>query len=803
MSVTTRTRLAFVALGLLLALPPTGAQSGTFPDLATEDVVFPATMEASASITFTAVVRNLGYVAAGPFDVLFAVDGASIGTTRVQYLMSGEATNVQSPAWRATPGNHTLLAYANSGGTVPEGDYSNNGRTEGFHVAAPDLVATAFWTTPADPIVDDDVTFRATIANAGDAPSGSSYVLFTQRNNATGGTSQYVGTLPGLAAGASVTVVANVVWPGFEGNYTMTVEPDYIHQVAESNESNVATFSFRVTQPRPGMGPDLTVRDLDIGSMVAGTTVAFTARVRNLGNASASAFHVRFEVDGALLGEVSVSKLRQSTETSVTSPKWNATQGTHTFTAIADSRAAVAEFNESNNARTESATVAAKGPDLRIASLGPASVREGDVVRFEAVVENQGNEPAALFYTRFTLDGATLGGDVLTTALAPGANTTVTATTTWTATLGWHNATVATDVTSAVSESDETNNGATMAFNATERNPPADLVVLDAWVQPGEPVYGDTLSYYATVANLGPGSATNTLVGFYTSSPGTMTTLALQGVPALAPGANATVVFEFGTPTTKTGNFTVRTMADYDARVRETNESNNLTFAYSVTAPRPGMAPDLVVTSAYTSASPKAGTTISLNARVKNQGNATANGTVARFLVDGQVVGNQTLGTIYQGVTLSASVNWVAKQGTHTLTVLADPDDAVDELNESNNALTVTFTVASNGPELYADAPTVNLAPYDARTFTVTVRNQGDKAATPFVVRFLVDGYAVGADKAVGTLGANGGSIVLTSDAWTATPGDHVVTVLVDAANSVAESDETNNERSEAFTVTG
>jgi hypothetical protein len=74
---------------------------------------------------------------------------------------------------------------------------------------------------------------------------------------------------------------------------------------------------------------------------------------------------------------------------------------------------------------------------------------------------------------------------------------------------------------------------------------------------------------------------------------------------------------------------------------------------------------------------------------VHNRGTATALGVKVRFAVDGTAVASdQTIGQILPGGTGRASVVWDThgQNGTHTLTVTADPANAIVEKDESNNA---------------------------------------------------------------------------------------------------------------------
>ena len=76
---------------------------------------------------------------------------------------------------------------------------------------------------------------------------------------------------------------------------------------------------------------------------------------------------------------------------------------------------------------------------------------------------------------------------------------------------------------------------------------------------------------------------------------------------------------------------------------------------------------------------------------VHNTGSAAAANVKVRVAVDGvQVAGDQTIGQILPGGTGRVTVNWDThgQNGTHVLTVTADPANAIVEKSETNNTAT-------------------------------------------------------------------------------------------------------------------
>jgi uncharacterized repeat protein (TIGR01451 family) len=98
--------------------------------------------------------------------------------------------------------------------------------------------------------------------------------------------------------------------------------------------------------------------------------------------------------------------------------------------------------------------------------------------------------------------------------------------------------------------------------------------------------------------------------------------------------------------------------------------------------------------------------------------------------------------------------------------------------------------------DLAVATPSVSLQPANVGVqgkFTVTVSNVGTTSAEDIVVRFLLDGAPAGADRVIESLHSNE-SAVVTSDTWNShQQGTHVVTVVVDPANAIADSNKLNN----------
>ncbi|RZS90072.1 gametolysin peptidase M11 [Motilibacter rhizosphaerae] len=199
--------------------------------------------------------------------------------------------------------------------TDPAGDVSitalGSGRVQvQVGGSAPDLVVDAVTTSPTTVLAGSAVHLSATLRNAGTAalPAGQSLrVAFLLAGSPV---AWYDGVPGPLAPGASTTVTATAgpgggTWtPTAAGTYGLKAVADDDGRVTESDESDNA-LRVRVSVVAPL--PDLSVSAVSWTPSVPqpGSTVRFTATVRNTGDAATVAgapLHVQFLVNGSPVG---------------------------------------------------------------------------------------------------------------------------------------------------------------------------------------------------------------------------------------------------------------------------------------------------------------------------------------------------------------------------------------------------------------------------------------------------------------------------------------------------------------------
>jgi hypothetical protein len=93
------------------------------------------------------------------------------------------------------------------------------------------------------------------------------------------------------------------------------------------------------------------------------------------------------------------------------------------------------------------------------------------------------------------------------------------------------------------------------------------------------------------------------------------------------------------------------------------------------------------------------GDVVTINAKIHNLGTGAASNVEVQFIVDGVEIGRTTVPSIPAGGSATTSFLWGSMkqlQGTHTVTVTADPDDDIEETSETNNSASRQVQVIGN-----------------------------------------------------------------------------------------------------------
>jgi WD40 repeat protein/subtilase family serine protease len=345
---------------------------------------------------------------------------------------------------------------------------------------------------------------------------------------------------------------------------------------------------------------------------------------------------------------------------------------------------------------------------------------------------------------------------------------------------------VTADPTNAITESNESNNVANLSLPVV---PFPDLTLTNLEFEPKTPRSGDTVRVSATVKNVGGNLINPFFVAFFADDK------QLQLEPWYEPldmGKEVKVSIHFRA---YAGIQNIKAQADPTNDIAETDENNNETSTPFAAMTKP----DLAATELQVSpSSPNGGSWVTLAVKVKNVGAGEQGGGFGvRFLVDGALLG----ATYYpynlrqnEEVVVNSTVRWRAQVGQHAMSAVIDPTDEVAETNEQNN--TAQQTINIQPADLIVPDPQLesqNLVVGAEVTVNVTVKNTGTGSAGAFIVALFEGDRFVNSRWVSGVASGSSQAVPVT---WRVRSGLSALRVVADVNNTVAESDENNNEAS-------
>ncbi len=358
------------------------------------------------------------------------------------------------------------------------------------------------------------------------------------------------------------------------------------------------------------------------------------------------------------------------------------------------------------------------------------------------------------------------------------------------------------DTNNAISETNEVNNLAIYSVSVLPSQ--SDLVVTGLNVTttpPGNPmVVGQGLNANAAVTVRNNG---NTAVGqFQVAWQPTLTTPALTAtVPSLAANTSTTVNFVYNY--SYVGSFYTKATVDSTYLVPETNEFNN---SYVDTLQVLPALSDLDVTGiTFNPTNPVAGQNVHVTVSYANIGFVSTGQNSTVSWKPGPLIAplSATIGPVAANSSGSIGFDYIyAFGGSYATSATVDSNGVITELLESNNKGYATVNVASANVDL--TITNVSISPSTPQqgvdtTVTVTVQNNGNDAAGPFVVSWNPDAYGIlvpgvaTLTQQVPSLAGNGATTpVVFHFSWPQSGPFHTI-ANVDAFNTINETNESNN----------
>jgi|GEM_PF-4397657 len=336
--------------------------------------------------------------------------------------------------------------------------------------------------------------------------------------------------------------------------------------------------------------------------------------------------------------------------------------------------------------------------------------------------------------------------------------------------------------------------------------PDLEMTAAGIAFDPVAPTAGEVVAVTATVFNGGTAEATNVSVEFFIGDPrlGGTPIGAAQTIASIASSGSALATVNYDTTGVLTDQQIV-VFVDRNNAIRESSEVNNAAAkVLSVNAD-----PDMAITAADITVSnetPQAFERVTITAQIQNLGGALNESFVVRFLDGTEKLADIAMTGIGAGANATAILTAGFAEGNRTVTIEIDPDDQITaETNRGNNNAGKAIVVAtppSSPPDLVVEAVTVDpkaVIDGQAVDITVSVINQGgDAAGGPLDVSLTANSAALhtfnvpdlaGGQRAVLTFQTS-----FTADTWD-------ITATADSGGVIAESNETNNQKSAALTV--
>ncbi|MBC2697376.1 MAG: PKD domain-containing protein [ANME-2 cluster archaeon] len=313
----------------------------------------------------------------------------------------------------------------------------------------------------------------------------------------------------------------------------------------------------------------------------------------------------------------------------------------------------------------------------------------------------------------------------------------------------------------------------------------SDLIVEDIeWSKENLNV-GEIINFNATISNTGAG---NTLHPFYVRFLIDDVYIGQSMVDHLGSGESVLVSKDWKVIPDANK---IKVIVDYYNDNSESDETNNARTEFISEV----MAPDLTILNIVFAPDIIDGQEIEISAEIKNDGAVNiSDNIVTRFLVDNLNIGDLLLSTgLDSGNSTLISKNWTATPGDHTISILVDPDNLIQESDENNNSKSVILPEILKPDYIVSDIswtpPTFTAG--DLVTFNATVKNIGDGSTLRnSITAFFIDGSQIGTAAIQGLLKDES---IEVSKSWVATSGNHTVSVKADINDQIIEFNETNN----------
>ncbi len=723
--------------------------------------VSPSPVVRGEQALFNVTVHNMGGInVTAPFNVSLLVDGRPTDTATVDKMVerNGGTVNVILK-WQTAEGDygeHSITVSIDNASN-PDGDLSNNIASISLHVRALydlSIIPThIWWDSPGynSEYTYTDLTIHANISN-----DGYGDILGTIRVEFyVDGTLIDTENINGMNA-HSYALATTIYHTTSAGNYNVSVIVSPPNGFYDDNPSNNSAYRLLSTNPTP---------DLIIGSMSASNTVVeynnatISAKVENLGETYANGtitvdFYDNTTGNGQWIGNASVTGNLSARNSVTLSIVWVATapKGDHNFYAVvsfSNSSGNPPETNTANNRYDMPSTIYVKlSIDLAISdtdiSYTPAAPLTYQNITVSATIYNIGHRNITdSFSVEFLINGVD-ARFINVNELNSGDNITVSTvfsrdfSTTYTVS-------VYVDANNEIPESNESNNKASIDIFV---GPRPEFSVSQPTVLAPKIVDNHTVTLAAEVTNTGVSCTGEVDVSFYDGNPASGGTL-IDTVSYMDPAGGWKATATARWHASGVGIHMIYVTVTASTSPPEGDLLDNTQYSAIIVLPRP----DLTVSSIRfmkdgellnASAGISESRDFEVNVSLMNVGGNLSNSGVESFTVSlfngAPVAGNWSnllgnisideqskLDSLDSGMPLNVSfaiARFKLNSGMANLYVIVDSDDAVDESNESNNALNATINILEMHLSVSIWTPTSDTSINMEKQTTITVTGQ-------------------------------------------------------------------------------
>jgi len=533
----------------------------------------------------------------------------------------------------------------------------------------------------------------------------------------------------------------------------------------------------------------------------AGDLLTLKASVFNSGDTEIEGAEVQFYDGTSTIGPMLYLLRLAAKEYATVTTGLSLSSGTHSISAVIDPRNIIPEKNETNNTLSTLLFVSeavVSPPDLMIISLSSSNLTpvRGEDILISARIKNRGEGTATNVLVCFLSNGRQIGDDFIFGSLTKNQETVAEIRVSFDT--GTHNITVAVDPYNTISEQDEANNYATITIFATEVRELPDIFIKEITYQPPIPSATDTVEFKIIIQNLGKGDCRNPGLEILINNLLSESFI----IPQLLPLGSFTLIL---TTNLNAGTNTLMIIADPYSEIAELNELNNTASLVVYILPAILPPPDLAVIELYSSSATLTTTDLAtLTATIKNIGSTTAYHPTAIWRVC-ETQGWHNLTTTFALSDLPPSSTLVCHllssipwEGTINVVLSIDPENSIEEQDETNNIGTTTVIVYPPVVGLADLEPALKITPVSPKagesgTITLTLVNKGESTAYNFIASLLLQGKGINMSREFCIESLLPFSTYTISLPYNLYAGSYTLLCEVDIHHTVLEENETNN----------